>query len=320
MAERIADVAVIIPMLNEAETLPFLLRDLAAQTVRPRELLFSDAGSSDGSARIVSAWWEAAAWEGGSCQVLSSPGALPGGGRNRGLAQCTARRIAFIDAGLGLSPEWLEEMLEALDGSDGLDAIYAQCRFQGTGVLGAALCGLSYGQGAERPALVGSLFKQEAVRRSGLFAEHLRAGEDLRWTKGFDAAGGKRGRAPRALIHYMFFPPSFAAAIRKWRVYEKYAVLAGVGGRSRLLSCLLLAMGVAGVVIPAAWFLGVLYLLGRGVADPLRRSDRRLWLSSPAAVALALLLAPALDVAKLWGGIQGCVARFSGAASRVGES
>ncbi|MGH8616779.1 MAG: glycosyltransferase, partial [Burkholderiales bacterium] len=42
-----APVSVVVPYLNEAATLPTLLAALAAQTVRPRTLIFVDAGSTD---------------------------------------------------------------------------------------------------------------------------------------------------------------------------------------------------------------------------------------------------------------------------------
>ncbi|HEX5127163.1 MAG TPA: glycosyltransferase family A protein [Rhodocyclaceae bacterium] len=303
-AKPLAPVAVIVPMLDEAATLPALLDALASQTVRLAELVFVDAGSHDASVSLVQDWWSNHGWPDGYCLVLSVPGALPGAGRNRGLAASTATRIAFVDAGLWLEPVWLERMIAALDRS-AADSVYARCRFEGVGVLGTALCGLSYGHGAQRPTLVGSLFERNAVLHAGAFVEHLRAGEDVRWTQAFDLAGGKRVIADEVLIHYHHFPKSLHAAIRKWQLYERHAVLAGVGGKSRALSAALLALALLGCVLPHAGGLTLLYLLGRGVLDPARRSSWSYWFAARRAVLLAVFLAPILDIAKLWGAIEG---------------
>ncbi len=54
-ADDIGDVAIVIPMLNEAASLPRLLRSLAALEPAPSELLAVDGGSGDGSAAIARA-------------------------------------------------------------------------------------------------------------------------------------------------------------------------------------------------------------------------------------------------------------------------
>lgn len=78
-------VSIVIPMFNEAETLGSLLEGLKAQTGRPAELIFVDAGSVDESKSIVENWWEKEGWAGGVCRVIERPGAFPGAGRNTGI-------------------------------------------------------------------------------------------------------------------------------------------------------------------------------------------------------------------------------------------
>ncbi len=64
-------ITLVVPMLNEARTLPDLLSTLKAQTRRPDELIFVDAGSSDGSADLVRQWWTSEGWPGLGCQVIT---------------------------------------------------------------------------------------------------------------------------------------------------------------------------------------------------------------------------------------------------------
>ena len=79
MAEK---VAVVVPVLDEAETLPALLADLAAQEPRVGEIVVVDAGSADGTLELLRAH--------GSLRLVEAPGATPGRGRNEGVRAATA--------------------------------------------------------------------------------------------------------------------------------------------------------------------------------------------------------------------------------------
>ena len=100
-------VSLVIPILNEAESLPELLQALKAQSHRPDEIIFSDAGSTDGSPALIEAWWRDQGWEHGSCRVLLRPGAMPGAGRNAGVRAARNEWIAFIDGGITPASDWL---------------------------------------------------------------------------------------------------------------------------------------------------------------------------------------------------------------------
>ena len=91
-------VSIVIPVRNEARTLPALLDALASQSVKPAELAVIDTGSTDGSLDMVNAWWRREQWRDGSLLALSSPGAYPGGARNTGIERATQPWIAFLDA------------------------------------------------------------------------------------------------------------------------------------------------------------------------------------------------------------------------------
>jgi GT2 family glycosyltransferase len=111
-----ADIAVIIPTLNEEQYLPTLLDSLAAQTVRAREVLVVDAGSHDGT--------HAVAQRAGARFVEG--GGMPGFSRNLGGKLVANEWLLFLDADTKLPPDALETILEQARARN-LDA--ASCAF-----------------------------------------------------------------------------------------------------------------------------------------------------------------------------------------------
>ena len=103
-------ISLLVPILNEAESLPELLSAIEAQTLRPNELIFIDAGSTDGGDILIKNWWESHAWSEGSCRVLLIPGAMPGAGRNAGIREARNNWFAFIDGGIIPDRNWLENL------------------------------------------------------------------------------------------------------------------------------------------------------------------------------------------------------------------
>jgi glycosyltransferase involved in cell wall biosynthesis len=99
----LAEVSVIIPTWNRAETIETAITSALRQTLPPLEILVCDDGSTDGTEKIVAAM--------GDNRVVWCPG--PHGGqaaipRNRGLARSRGEWIAFLDS----DDEWLPEKLE----------------------------------------------------------------------------------------------------------------------------------------------------------------------------------------------------------------
>ena len=50
------DISVIVPYFNESETIVTTLNLLSRQILRPKEVIFVDSGSNDGSYEIVQDW------------------------------------------------------------------------------------------------------------------------------------------------------------------------------------------------------------------------------------------------------------------------
>src|SRR5512137_2631089 len=92
--------SVIIPTLNEAATLPRLLRALQAQTRPPDEIIVADAGSQDGTAEQAC-----------SLGAKVIPGGKPGPGRNAGARAAAGDLFLFLDADVLPPPDFMEKLL-----------------------------------------------------------------------------------------------------------------------------------------------------------------------------------------------------------------
>lgn len=298
-------------MLDEACTLPDLLSSLKAQTRRPDELVFVDAGSRDGSADLVHKWWESEGWSGLGCKVINLPHAYPGAGRNAGVRAAQGEWIAFIDAGIDPERRWLEQ-LEACLGSSEMAGVFGTCRFTAESAFQRAICALSNGQDAVHPVVPASLFRKEVFGSVGYFPENLRAAEDLLWVARYEMQFGARKVCLNAKVNYRHFPTNWRTAARKWHVAEYFSVLAGMRQQQQVASVVMLPLLYAGLLTgeTPGVMIYVVYLLIRGVVDPMRRSkSRRWWGLHPQAIFIAIIMGPVLDAAKLTGTIQGWLAK-----------
>jgi 4,4'-diaponeurosporenoate glycosyltransferase len=106
------ELSVIIPARNEEHNLPLLLESLAAQPVRPGEIIVVDDGSTDRTAEIAA--------EAGARVLVSKP--LPDGWRGKtwachqGADAAAGGLLCFLDADTSFEPGGLARMLASYDG------------------------------------------------------------------------------------------------------------------------------------------------------------------------------------------------------------
>ena len=102
--------SVILTVLNEGEAIRPLLDSLIHQTRFPDEIIICDGGSRDDTLEILEGYKQ---WL--PLTVVVVPGANISQGRNQAIAASTGQIIAVTDAGVILSPNWLEDLVEPLE-------------------------------------------------------------------------------------------------------------------------------------------------------------------------------------------------------------
>jgi glycosyltransferase involved in cell wall biosynthesis len=105
-------VSVIATVKNEAQAVHRLLDSLAAQTRPPDEVIIVDGGSTDGTVEVLEKYAAGGALP---LKVLVRPETNISQGRNAAVAEATSEIIASTDAGVRLSPNWLEKLVEPLE-------------------------------------------------------------------------------------------------------------------------------------------------------------------------------------------------------------
>ncbi len=310
-----APVSIVIPIRDEAKTLPELLASLERQTLLPQEVIIVDASSTDGGRRLIETWWASKAWIGGDCRVLPNPGRFPGAGRNVGIKAAKGEWIAFLDAGIDPQPNWLSALLIYAE-EHKAKAVFGVGRFCGHGAIARAVCALSYGEGAisQEGILPASLFHREVIEKVGLFSPDLLMQEDTQWRAKYKVVYGEALVNTNALVEYHHFPKSFADTVRKWFRSGTYAVRAGVHKGQQtlyllaLLSVLALAL-VFGIEAALLFLVGAVFMI-RGCFLPMTRSKPwHWWKGESSALIAALFLCLVMDPAKGAGFLFGYVER-----------
>lgn len=102
-------ISVIMTVKDEGAALRALFDSLIQQTVQPDEIVVCDGGSTDETLQILDAYRR---WL--PINVISAPGSNISQGRNRAIVAARGPLIAATDAGVVLSPVWLEEITRPL--------------------------------------------------------------------------------------------------------------------------------------------------------------------------------------------------------------
>lgn len=99
--------SIIVTVKNEGESLRPLLDSIIDQTRAPDEVVVCDGGSTDDTLSVLESYRQ---WL--PLTIVVAPGANISEGRNRAIREATGDVIAATDAGVVLSPTWLEELLK----------------------------------------------------------------------------------------------------------------------------------------------------------------------------------------------------------------
>jgi glycosyltransferase involved in cell wall biosynthesis len=221
--------ALIVTVLNEADTIDRLLQSIAEQTLAPDEVIIADGGSTDGTLNVLEPWHGYL-----PLRVIHARGANISQGRNLAIAATDAELIAVTDAGVRLDARWLERLHEALTGKtdvvSGFFAADAHSIFER--VLGATTLPNVEDVKPETflPSSRSILFKRAAWKAVGGYPEWLDYCEDLVFDFALKRDGARFAFAPNATAR---FRPrsSLRAFFRQYYLYARGDGKAGLWPR-----------------------------------------------------------------------------------------
>ncbi|MGB1285143.1 MAG: glycosyltransferase, partial [Aggregatilineales bacterium] len=98
-------ISLIATVLNEGESIRGLMDSVVAQTQLPDEFVIVDGGSSDNTVAILESYANKL-----PLKIIVEMGCNISAGRNRAIEAATGEIIAITDAGVRLSPQWLEQI------------------------------------------------------------------------------------------------------------------------------------------------------------------------------------------------------------------
>jgi glycosyltransferase involved in cell wall biosynthesis len=266
-----ADAAIVIPALDEADNIAELLDDCAAQTLAPAEVVVVDAGSTDATPEIVRR--RAEAWP--ALRLVRAPGALPGAGRNAGIAEARSATIATLDAGSRVGPDWLAAITAAVEPGRAAVGICVADAHSDFERAAGFLTLRGFKPAHDRPAPLGRAFvppgrngysfTRDAWERTGGYPDELPWGEDKRFLERLRAAGEEVVVVPDAVVRWR--PRrTLGELYRQYRAYGRGDVMARIDRQNELVPLALYGTAAALAFAAAAGSTPAAVLLAAGAA------------------------------------------------------
>ena len=216
-----ADVSVVMPAYNAGLTVERALASIAAQTVKPKEVIVVDDGSSDDTVARIQAM--AGRMNGIRLRAFTQANQGAGAARNRAVATASGTWLAFLDS----DDEWLPTKLQrSLEVSQAGDLIMSSHNLFNVGPEGESLNdsrarwlrdpGDPYRTLFLRGFISSStvLVKRDAVVAVGGFDATLRSAQDYElWLAVLARAGGRFETFADPLLRYTLAPEGITSRI-----------------------------------------------------------------------------------------------------------
>ena len=228
----------IIPARNAAATIERTLDCLVSQSDTDWEAIVINDGSSDGTNEVVSGY----AARHRRIRTLTGLGQGVSAARNAGLAVARGRRILFLDADDWVSPDFLERMNGALDGSPA--AVVAYCAWHRVTPDGRLTPPNSDPSVAVAPlerfarscavTIHSVLADHSLIRRVGGFDTSLRTCEDWDFWQRLSRLGGEWVHVDRAMSYYRISPNSLTQNVSQMKADARVVITRGFAADSRV--------------------------------------------------------------------------------------
>lgn len=230
MGEPCVKISVVVPVRNESASIGLLLDRLLEQTLAPAEIVITDGGSSDSTVDII----QDRINKGAPVKLVRTEMALPGRGRNLAAQQAASEWIAFTDAGVVPSIDWLDEMARVATANDRVDVVYGSYEpiidnlFTECAAVAYVPPKVRIEGSLLRPhSIVSALMRKSVWEKGGGFPEHLRSAEDLLFMRSVEGSGAHIAYAPNAIVRWSV-QPSWTSTFKRFMVYSRNNILAGL--------------------------------------------------------------------------------------------
>jgi len=217
-------VSLVIPVFNESATIVDLLHTIKSQTAPPEEIIIVDGGSTDNTAQITADFIKANL----GFKLIKTGRAMPGEGRNIGTANAKCEWIAYTDAGIKLTPEWLHQLADIAKKNPEASIVYGNYAPEITNVFERAAT-IAYVPAQKRGSIrnktiVSCLIKKNVWVATGGFPG-WRAAEDLAFMEKAEQLGYSFVEAPDAMVYWQL-RPGLRSTYKKFALYSKHNVWA----------------------------------------------------------------------------------------------
>ena len=292
-SDALDGVSVVVPVRDEAGSIARLLGALARQTLLPAEVVVADGGSTDATRDLVREFAARAPFP----VVLAEAGpALPGRGRNVGIARASREWVACVDAGTVPREGWLEELVKAARAAPEALVVFGQYEAKADSFFTRSAAAVYVPPPGEPVRSTASLLlHRSAWERAGRFREDLRSAEDLLFFRHLDAAGVAAVHAPRAAVEWEL-RPTLASTFRKFTTYSRNNMRAGLAREWQFGVARFYLLMLTGA-LPGLVFWRPLLLLAPLAL--LLRGARRLWRWHPPGTGTARRLASLFNLPRL---------------------
>ena len=218
-------IALVIPVFNESQTIAELIATLKVQSALPDEIIFVDGSSTDNTVQLL----KSMIGSDSRFRIIEAGRAMPGKGRNIGTEKTRFDWIAYTDAGITLDKDWLHYLVKKRKEDPDADIIYGNFSPQINSLF--EKCATIAYVPALQPnkirtkSIASCLLKKEVWKKAGGFPD-WRAAEDLIFMEKAEEQAAAVATAPDAMVYWQL-RPGLASTYKKFDLYSKYNVWAG---------------------------------------------------------------------------------------------
>ena len=311
------EVSVVMPLQNEAQSLPFVIAGLQQQTYAPAEVILVDGGSTDDTVALARRLTQGDA----RFRIIEAGDATPGRGRNIGTTAARHSWIAYADGGNRLEPTWLEYLVREVEFDSSVEVVYGNYEPVTETTFERAYAStyvapkqVRPGGWMRGPVVPSSLIRREVWQKVAGFPD-WRAGEDLAFLERVESGYFKTRWAPQATVWWQP-PPTLLLMFSKLVLYSRHNVWAGRQsgwhyGLARIYLSYIPFIALA-FLHSFYWLLAPGLLSVARVEKTLwtRREGRTIWwVLNPSRFLLTALIMLAMDLATFVGWIQATLLR-----------